>query len=77
VQAMKGYHLAVHLRIETARWQFNLDDVRQISFRRHRSLRAKVWFRMASTTSGHRLNAGGAGARPDYPINGQANISNH
>jgi hypothetical protein len=27
MEAMKGYHLAVHLSIEAARWQFNLDDV--------------------------------------------------
>jgi len=42
MEAMKGYHLAVHLSIEAARWQFNLDDVWQIAFRRQRSLRAKV-----------------------------------
>jgi hypothetical protein len=27
MQAMEGYHIAVHLSIETVRWQFNLDDV--------------------------------------------------
>ena len=78
MQAMKGHHLAVHLSIETARWQFNLDEVWQIAFRRQRPLRANVWFLMASATSGHRLNiVVGAGAPPDYSINGLENIDNH
>jgi hypothetical protein len=54
MQAMKDYHLAVHLSIEAARWQFNLDEVWQIALRRQRPLRAKVCFLIAYTASGHR-----------------------
>jgi hypothetical protein len=54
MQAMKGYHLAVHLSIEAARWQFNLDEVWQIAFRRQCPLRAKVYFLIVFAASGHR-----------------------